>query len=581
MQNQKKEILIGISYFHAVQTHLWGFFDYFFRVDADKRGYKIISREANNLAEIQVKQLQEMLEQKIDLLLIAPQSSDDPDLVAKVKEFIALGIPVIALDSEIGDGDYTCVIGADNFNSQKAVAEYVFSKLNGKAKVAYLQGIPELKGARQRIKGFHAALANHPHIELVFEEPTFYGITLTIEVTTKCLQQHPDIDAIIAANDYSAFGAIHAIEKLGITKPILISGIDGHREVPYAIRQGRMTATVNYSPERLAELTINVVADVLAGKEVPKQALIDVILINAENLDEITTESLRPFPSFMHNITMANEQLKREVEERKQNHKALQAYAEELERRDERHKRDQAKLKAYAEELERRNQELQNFAYIASHDLREPLRKIQIFGNRLQEKYKDILDPRGFDYLTRMQKASHRMQTLIEDILTFSRLSTREVTYHQIDLNNIMQDVLDDLKVSIDESKVEIIQGYLPTLTANPTQMRQLFQNLLSNSLKFRQPNHPLVINIESSHPSNHVAQIKISDNGIGFEPEFEEQIFGMFQRLHANTVYEGTGIGLAICRRIIEQHQGTIAATGEKGKGATFTISLPTNLNR
>ena len=577
MNPRKKDILIGISYFNHVQTHLWGFYDYFFRAYAEKKGIKIISREAHDQADIQINQLQELIEQRIDVLIIAVQSSDHPALIAKVRQIMASGIPVLALDSEIGNGDYTCLIGADNFNSQKTIADYAFTKLNGKGKVAYLQGIPELRGAKQRMEGFHAALANYPDIELIWEEPTFYGITPAIETTTKCLQQHPDIDAIIAANDFSAFGAIEAIEKSGITKHILVTGYDGHREAPYAIRQGKLTATINYSPHRLAELSMEMALRALNGEAVPKHTFIDIILITPGNLEETATSSLGALPSFMQNIILSNAQLEKEIQERKQNQAMLQAYAQKLEQRDEQRKQDQATLKAYADKLERRNEELQKFAHITSHDLREPLRKIQIFSDLLQTHYADALDQRGTDYLERILKASGHMDLLINDILIFSRVTEKDSVFHPINLDLILHEVLDEMNAFIRRNNAKIIMDVQLTLNVNPIQMKQLFHNLISNAIKFKQDDLDPLIHITGQKIENDMIQIMVADNGIGFEPAYGERIFGMFQRLYGRSSYEGTGIGLAICRKIVEAHHGTIMATGVAGKGATFTITLPT----
>ena len=183
--------------------------------------------------------------------------------------------------------------------------------------------------------------------------------------------------------------------------------------------------------------------------------------------------------------------------------------------------------------MERSNKDLQNFAYIASHDLQEPLRKIQMLSDRLAHKYDDELDERGLDYLARMQNASARMQTLIVDLLTFSRLSNKATDFQTTDLNRIIQNAIEDLKLVIEESSAELIIDDLPTIEANPTQMQQLFQNLLQNGVKFRQLDRSLILQVECADVSSTEVSIAIIDNGIGFEPGYGEQIFGMFQRLH------------------------------------------------
>jgi signal transduction histidine kinase len=234
-------------------------------------------------------------------------------------------------------------------------------------------------------------------------------------------------------------------------------------------------------------------------------------------------------------------------------------------------------LKKYTAELERSNRELQDFAYAASHDLQEPLRKIQAFGGRLQNKYATQLDERGLDYLNRMIDASDRMQTLIINLLAYSRITTKAQPFEPVNLNQLVQDVLRDLEVRIAEVQATISVDPLPAIEADPTQMRQLFQNLLSNALKFHHPDVSPIIHITAvSNPTTNSCHIQIADNGIGFDPIYAERIFALFQRLHGRTEYAGTGIGLAVCRKIVERHQGTITAAGRPQAGATFTITLP-----
>ena len=259
-------------------------------------------------------------------------------------------------------------------------------------------------------------------------------------------------------------------------------------------------------------------------------------------------------------------------------------------------KRDAAEqsLKAYTIELERSNRELQDFAYVASHDLQEPLRKIRAFGDRLTVKYSDALDDRGLDYLARMQNASARMQTLINDLLTFSRVTTKAQPFAPVDLNRVVEGVVSDLEIRLEQVNGRLHIDHLPTIDADHLQMRQLFQNLIGNSLKFHRPDVPPVVTItsviinpttptdteddvdnENSHQPPQ-CQITFSDNGIGFDEKYIDRIFGLFQRLHGRGVYEGTGMGLAICRKIAERHNGTIEARSKEGEGTTFIITLP-----
>ena len=246
------------------------------------------------------------------------------------------------------------------------------------------------------------------------------------------------------------------------------------------------------------------------------------------------------------------------------------------------------KLRMFAAQLERSNKELQDFASVASHDLQEPLRKIQAFADRLRAKCGQQIGEQGLDYLERMQGAANRMQTLIQDLLTLSRVSSKAQPYVAVDLARIVREVLSDLEVRVEQTGASIEVGFLPTIEADPLQMRQLFQNLLSNALKFQKPGQrPEVMisakvlqvqehQVSGAGPGDEVCQIMIVDNGIGFEDQFAEQIFALFQRLHSRQEYEGTGIGLAVCRKIAHRHGGSIVAKSAKDQGATFIVTLP-----
>lgn len=230
--------------------------------------------------------------------------------------------------------------------------------------------------------------------------------------------------------------------------------------------------------------------------------------------------------------------------------------------------------------LERSNEELQNFAYVASHDLQEPLRKIQAFGNLLEEEYGDKLGD-GRDYLIRMRGAAARMSALIEDILAFSRVTTKAREFTRTNLQEVVDGVLEDLETRIKDTGGTVNVKKLPTIFADPMQMRQLFQNLIANALKFHKPGVPPVVNIEavteiSQTDKIRYTTIRIEDNGVGFDEKYLDRIFAVFQRLHARDSYEGTGIGLAVCRKIVERHGGTITASSQPGKGATFIVLLP-----
>ena len=248
------------------------------------------------------------------------------------------------------------------------------------------------------------------------------------------------------------------------------------------------------------------------------------------------------------------------------------------------------KLRVFAAQLERSNAELRDFASVASHDLQEPLRKIQAFADRLRLKCGDALEEQGLDYLARMQNAAGRMQTLIQDLLTLSYVTSRAQPFSHVNLGEIIQGVLSDLELRIEQEGAKIEVGALPTIDADPVQMRQLFQNLLSNALKFHKPGHPPEVTVSARvlpapEPQTagagigggeDICQIVVADNGIGFDEQYVEQVFTLFQRLHSREEYEGTGIGLAVCRKIAHRHGGSIVAKSERGQGATFIVKLP-----
>jgi PAS domain S-box-containing protein len=243
-------------------------------------------------------------------------------------------------------------------------------------------------------------------------------------------------------------------------------------------------------------------------------------------------------------------------------------------------KRSEEILAQRAAELSRSNAELEQFAFVASHDLQEPLRKIQAFGDRLKTKCQGAIAAEAHDYLERMQNASARMRTLIDDLLTFSRVIRRTEPFAPVCLKTVSKEVLGDLEVRIEKTGAQIEVGELPTIEADPLQIRQLFLNLLSNALKFQAPKAQPVILIYSRNfnlPSGEeMCELSVEDNGIGFDEKYLDKVFAVFQRLHGRTEYEGTGVGLAVCRRITDRHHGSITARSEPGKGSTFIVTLP-----
>jgi len=227
-------------------------------------------------------------------------------------------------------------------------------------------------------------------------------------------------------------------------------------------------------------------------------------------------------------------------------------------------------------ELQRSNEALEVFASVASHDLQEPLRKILSFGERLSTDARSPLAGEARQHLERMLSAATRMRTLINALLSYSQVTTRVQPFVSTDLAQIAREVTADLETAIADSGGRVEVGELPVIDADALQMRQLLQNLLGNALKFRKEDEPLVVQIACSSAGGYHCALTVTDNGIGFSEEYAEKIFTMFERLHGRMEYEGSGIGLAICRKIVERHGGTIAATSTAGQGATFTVTLP-----
>ena len=243
-------------------------------------------------------------------------------------------------------------------------------------------------------------------------------------------------------------------------------------------------------------------------------------------------------------------------------------------------------LRASAVQLRQSNRELEEFATVASHDLQEPLRKIRSFVSCLKEEQAAALSSEGRDYLDRIQSAATRMTTLVADLLEFSRVSSKGKAFIPVDLNEVIAGVVSDLEARFVQTggRAEIL--HLPTVASDPIQMRQLLQNLLGNALKFHRKDEPPVVRISAeiadevdasggAQPGR-MCRILVADNGIGFDEKYLDRVFTIFQRLHGRGDYEGTGIGLAICRKIAERHGGTITAKSTPGQGATFIVTLP-----
>ncbi len=246
-------------------------------------------------------------------------------------------------------------------------------------------------------------------------------------------------------------------------------------------------------------------------------------------------------------------------------------------------KNAEERMRQFSALLERSNRELQDFAYVASHDLQEPLRKVAVFSDRLKTKHGSALGTEGVDYLDRIQKAAIRMQALINDLLSFSRITSKSQPFETVDLNKIAREVVVDLETRIEQVGGNVEIGDLPAIQAEPLHMRQLLQNLIGNALKFSRPDQKPIVQVQAkilSEPqeggAQEVMELRVSDNGIGFDEKYLDRIFQVFQRLHSRTAYEGTGMGLAITRKIVEHHGGQITAISKPDEGATFIITLP-----
>jgi signal transduction histidine kinase len=237
--------------------------------------------------------------------------------------------------------------------------------------------------------------------------------------------------------------------------------------------------------------------------------------------------------------------------------------------------------------LEAANKDLDLFAFMASHDLQAPLRKVRMFSDRLLNSSENQLGKEGRLYLSRIQEVSKRMQDLINDILRFSKISVEKQNFGAVDLNGVIDEVLSEMEPTIREKAADVQVDKLPVLPASTVLMGPLFSNLISNSLKYSKKQEPPQIRIRyeegpaltaanGRETSTRYGRIFIEDNGIGFDQKYAEQIFDMFRRLHPNAEYEGTGIGLALCKKIVEMHKGFISALGKPGEGATFIVSLP-----
>jgi signal transduction histidine kinase len=261
-------------------------------------------------------------------------------------------------------------------------------------------------------------------------------------------------------------------------------------------------------------------------------------------------------------LLSANKKLEREIEEKRISEEKIRLLNEQL-------IENNLQLKNTIEELDR-------FAYVASHDLQEPLRKILVFSDKIQTRYKDTVDEEVYRNLEKIVGASERMQSLINDLLRFSRETSTNEDFTFINLNQLLGDVLADMEIDIEKSAAQVQVDHLPQVWGIPSQLRQVFQNLVGNGIKFRKKDEVPVIHIYSEVSKKDSLRIVVQDNGIGFEPKYAEEIFMVFKRLHSYHEFQGSGVGLSICKKIIEKHNGEIRAESKPGSGSRFIIDIP-----
>jgi len=266
-------------------------------------------------------------------------------------------------------------------------------------------------------------------------------------------------------------------------------------------------------------------------------------------------------------LLSANKRLENEIEERKISEEKIRLLNQQL-------LENNVQLKSTIEELDR-------FAYVASHDLQEPLRKILVFSDKIQTKFHEQINDEMARNLEKIVRASERMQLLINDLLRFSRETTTNEDFSYVELNQLVQEVMADMETDIEKTGAHVNVEKLPKVWAIPSQMRQLFQNLISNAIKFRKKDMIPVIDISSSKTRLDMHRIIVQDNGIGFDPKYADEIFVVFKRLHSYHEFEGTGVGLSICKKIIERHHGEIRAESKPGSGSRFIVDLPAIENK
>jgi len=400
------------------------------------------------------------------------------------------------------------------------------------------------------------------------------------------------METILEADDYQFIKARSGREAL----KILLSEFDFAlilMDVKMPNLNGFETASLIYEREKLRHIPIIFITANHYGEENIfkgyRMGAVDYIY------KPVNPQLLRAKVAVYTDLYKKNQQLIQQEQKLKVINKNLQAEINERMNSEQRVMELNRQLLDKFDRLESANKDLDRVAFMASHDLQEPLRKIRMFCDLLYTKSKDKLDSEAIDNIQRIQKAAGRMQDLIKDIFTFTKISDAEISFAHTNLNDHIKDALVDLENIVVEKKAKIIIDPLPTLQLIPGLMRPLFFNLLGNSLKYSKKDIPPVIHIRSEFNSdedhklpgitekngNRYCRILIEDNGIGFDQQYAKQIFDMFKRLHTNSEFEGTGIGLALCKKIMEKHNGFISALSRPDEGTTFIISFPLKQER
>jgi signal transduction histidine kinase len=415
------------------------------------------------------------------------------------------------------------------------------------------------------------------------------GALLVIDNAGAILARFPDPELYIGQIFFDAEVIQAALQKRGDGFSE-VQGLDGiHRLYAFATLHQAMGGSAYVSvgiPTSVAYADVNrsVLINLSGMALVAALALIITLVLSNRFIIDPVQSLLKATRKLDEGDLSARSNLRRETSEIGLLAASFDQMAENLQKRNEELLKNEAALQAYSLQLEQSNRELQDFAYIASHDMQEPLRKIQAFSERLETKHSANLSDEARDYLSRMRSSAARMQTLINDLLTYSRVTTKAQPFHRVDLNKVANEVVSDLSEGIAETGGRVEVNHLGEIEADYSQMRQLLQNLVANALKFHCPDRPPIVRISSSFgnetdmvPEPRFTHLIVEDNGIGFDEKYINRIFQPFQRLHNRSQYEGSGIGLAICRKIVERHGGTITARSEIGKGAKFIITLPT----